>query len=288
MPPDHPAGIIASHPPSLPASQHPSILSALRDLLFPAKCRACGMLFRPPARDDRSISGDENDFQEVMGSFLCPECREGFLPATSPLCPACGEVFISRQGEDHLCGGCIESPKKFRKARAVGVYQNGLLKAVHCLKYKGRTELARPLGALLFAGFRRLWPPGDIDLVVPVPLHAKRMRIRGFNQSMLLLRDWPKPMGLAGFGTFETKIAPDILKRSKPTQPQTGLGRRERMKNLRGAFVVTAPDRVKKQRILLVDDVYTTGATANACAGALRRAKAARVDVLTLARTMGK
>jgi ComF family protein len=228
------------------------------------------------------------DFEDAMAPFLCPECRDGFLPALSPLCPACGEMFVSRQGTDHLCGACIASPRKFRKARAVGVYERGLLKAVHSLKYRGRIELARPLGELLFAGLLEGWAPGDIDLVIPVPLHGGRMRRRGFNQSLLLLRDWPKRMQATGHDLKGLHIAPELLERPKPTASQTGLGRRERMRNLRGAFAVPAPGQVKGRRVLLVDDVYTTGATADACTNALRKAGAARVDVLTLARTMGR
>jgi len=107
--------------------------------------------------------------------------------------------------------------------------------------------------------------------------------MRGFNQSFLLLRHWPGQTAATGI-----RIVSDLLKRSKPTPSQTGLGRRQRMKNLRGAFSVTAPGQVKGRRVLLVDDVYTTGATVDACAAALRKAGAARVDVLTLARTMGR
>jgi len=173
-------------------------------------------------------------------------------------------------------------------ARAAGVYEKGLLKAVHCLKYKGRIELARPLGRLLFSNFQRYWTPDEFDLLLPVPLHRRRIRKRGFNQSLLLLREWPAHMEAARGDAGSIRIAPQLLARTKPTPSQTGLGRKARRKNLRGAFTVTIPRQVKKMRILLVDDVYTTGATADACAGALRRAGAARVDVLTLARTLSR
>jgi ComF family protein len=197
-------------------------------------------------------------------------------------------VFVSRQGADHLCGACIEKPRKFHRARAAGIYEKGLLKAVHCLKYKGRIELARPLGRVLFSSFQQHWQSDEIDILLPVPLHRRRMRSRGFNQSLLLLRDWPRLMTAAGGDAVGIQIAPRLLARSKATPPQIGLGRKERRKNLRGAFTVTTPDQVKKKRILLVDDVYTTGATADACATALRRAGAARVEVLTLARTLSR
>lgn len=229
-----------------------------------------------------------DSFGAVMGPFLCQTCRDGFVPAASPLCPVCGEVFRSREGEDHLCEPCFHSPKKFKKARAVGVYDFGLLEAVHCLKYKGRTELARPLGKLLLECFQKHWPDNDIDIVAPVPLHPKRRRNRGFNQSYLLIRSWPEDSKADGPGLNGVRIAPDLMMRAKPTPPQTGLGRAERMKNLKGAFVISEPDMVKDRRLLLVDDVYTTGATAEACTRVLLKAGAARVDVLTLARTMGK
>lgn len=268
------------------ANQLPKrIISALIEIIFPSRCRACGAFFHPP-KAENPASANSNAFRNAMGPFLCPACLDGFQTAASPLCPACGEVFQSRQGEDHLCGPCIQSPRKFRKARAVGVYEKGLLKAVHCLKYKGRRELARPLGRLLLAGFREHFGPDEIDLILPVPLHSKRMRMRGFNQSLLLLQHWQK--GLNSNGAGGIAIVPELLKRLKPTSPQTGLGRDDRMKNLRGAFAVTDPKKIKNRRVLLVDDVYTTGATVDACAGALLKSGAARVDVLTLARTMGR
>ena len=263
------------------------IAGALVEIIFPSRCRACGSFFRPP-RAGEPGPGNTDIFRNAMGPFLCPACTDGFLPATSPLCPVCGEVFRSRQGEDHLCGPCTQAPRKFRKARSVGVYEKGLLKAVHCLKYKGRRELARPLGKLLLAGLREHWQSDEIDLVLPVPLHPKRMRMRGFNQSFLLVQNWPESLNSNGAGTGGTAVVPGLLKRVKSTLPQTGLGRAKRMKNLRGAFVINTREKIKGRRVLLVDDVYTTGATADACAGALLKGGAARVDVLTLARTMGR
>jgi ComF family protein len=272
-------------------SWHPNmskrILSTLIEIIFPSRCRACGEFFRPP-KGKVQAPWSKDIFRNAMGPYLCPACADGFLPAASPLCPVCGEVFKSRQGEDHLCGPCTQSPRKFQKARAVGVYEKGLLKAIHCLKYKGRRELARPLGGLLLSRLREQWEPDEIDFVLPVPLHPKRMRTRGFNQSLLLVQAWRKSLKPGRTRTSGTEIVPGLMKRVKSTLPQTGLGRTGRMKNLRGAFVVNEPRRVENRRILLVDDVYTTGATADACAGMLLKSGAARVDVLTLARTTNR
>ena len=251
---------------------------ALQSALFPPKCRNCGTLFQPGG-NSHALS-----FEEAMAPFLCPVCREGFAEAASPLCPVCGEIFPSRAGGDHLCGRCLEKPRPFGKARAVGLYDRGLLAAVHCLKYKGRTELALPLGRLLLEGFRKHFGKEGIDLVIPVPLHPRRMRKRGFNQSFQLIRHWPK--WLASEEAME--ISDRVLVRTRKTPSQTGLNRSERLKNLKDAFGVKDPDRIRGLRILLVDDVYTTGATAEACTKALLAAGAGQVDVLTLARTVEK
>ena len=194
----------------------------------------------------------------------------------SPLCSRCGMVFKSREGEDHLCGRCLEHPGVFTRARAAGIYDHTLRIAIHALKFKGRVHLAAPLGELLFDTFQQYWSAADIDVVAPVPLHRNRFRRRGFNQAYLLVRRWRLPAG--------TDIVRDLLVRNRATPPQTGLDRRQRRMNIKNAFSVRRPGRITGKRVLLVDDVLTTGATVNACAGILIQDGAARVDVLTLAR----
>jgi ComF family protein len=152
------------------------------------------------------------------------------------------------------------------------------MKAIHRLKYGGKTALARPLGALARATFCQSWNAGSIDLLLPVPLHMKRLRQRGFNQAYLVNKKWAAQEGIP-FDGF-------ALSRSRWTEPQTTLARAERRKNVRGAFSLLHPDGVKGQRILLVDDVFTTGATVNECARVLMKGGARWVDVLTLARAV--
>ena len=164
-------------------------------------------------------------------------------------------------------------------ARSVGIYERSLRTMIHRLKYGGKLQLARPLGKVLMATFLRYWDNDDIDLVVPVPLHRNRFRERGFNQAYLLVREWD---GLSAGG----RIAPRTLIRHRPTRPQTGLGKRGRIENIRDAFALSGGVSVTGKRVLLVDDVFTTGATAGECAGVLIEGGASRVDVLTLARSV--
>ena len=139
-------------------------------------------------------------------------------------------------------------------------------------------SLAIPLGRLLFDTFRHYWTAGDIDVVAPVPLHRQRFRQRGFNQAYLLVRRWALPE--------DTVVIRDLLVRIRATAPQTGLDRQQRRINIRKAFSVNRHGQSAGKRVLLVDDVLTTGATADACTDALIRDGATRVDVLTLARAL--
>ena len=171
-------------------------------------------------------------------------------------------------------------------ARSAGIYDMALMEAIHCLKYKGKRQLSSPLGVILFSTFIRHWKTKDIDMVIPVPLHIKRFKKRGFNQAYLLIRNWPKIAESVNVSFSDVNICKDILVRQTLTDPQTGLNRKKRMANVKHAFSLKRPSDVKGKRILLVDDVLTTGATADACAHTLMRGGAACVDVLTLAQTL--
>jgi ComF family protein len=249
-------------------------LTSLAEALFPGKCVGCGHLFH------QSMAGwsDAADFTAALAPYFCPHCRRQWTALASPLCRRCGMVFKSREGEDHLCGRCLDRPGAFAKARAAGVYDQSLRCAIQALKFNSMVQLADPLGRQLFNTFRQYWSIGDIDLIAPVPLHQQRFRRRGFNQAYLLIAGWR----LSG----ETVIVRDLLVRHRATTPQAGLDRRQRRSNIKNAFAVRHPGQSTGRRVLLVDDVLTTGATADACARALLRDGAARVDVLTLARAL--
>ena len=293
---------------------------ALKEALFPTQCLVCGSFFHAgmqcinlktllrrlkgldqdtwdPAilihknfvslEQANNYQGNfQNKFMTLMAPFLCTTCSATFLPVESPICSKCGIVFKSRQGEDRVCGDCIEAPKNYGMARSAGVYDQALLSAIHCLKYKGKIQLTRPLGALLFNAFSRYWDKKRIDIIVPVPLHEKKLRIRGFNPSFLLVRNWPRIFEMLNGHFPEIPVVRDILAREKWTASQTGLGRKERLQNIKNAFVVNDTSKIEGKKILLVDDVYTTGATVNECSKMLLKGGSKQVDVLTLARAM--
>lgn len=224
-----------------------------------------------------------------MHRFLCNACAEAFQAVRSPLCPQCGQPFASSHGTDHVCGQCQEHPFYFSAARAAGLYEGGLRTAIQQLKYQRHDALAQPLGRFLWQTLGRYWDPTLIDRVIPVPLHPRRLRQRGFNQAAVLVREWPSLAKGQGYPVPPDWIDRRTLQRRRPTQPQTGLKREERVRNLRRAFQVnprSAGTGIRNLRVLLVDDVMTTGTTADACAQTLMASGAAEVRVLTLARAV--
>lgn len=268
----------------------------LAEAVFPQKCRACRCYWTPapanasvakpylmPGRPDHALN---TVFRQAVSPFLCPDCLSTFEPVASPLCSRCGVMFKSRLGADHLCGACIQCSGTYRHARAGGIYAGALMALIHQLKYRACLSLIHPLGAILQETYRHHWAPQEVDMILSMPLHVRRLRQRGFNQAQLLVDVWADATRrMDGVGPRFAKPR-EVLVRSKPTLPQTGLGKRARRRNIRRAFTVVNRDAVEGRRVLLVDDVYTTGATVEEAAGELMRNGARAVDVLTVARTM--
>lgn len=261
---------------------------AVKKAIFPTRCLACGSLFHAKARTNKDFFLDDsvNVFERLITPFLCSACSFGFLPVAPPICPWCGIMFKSRQGEDHLCGECMSSSKRFRIARSLGIYEKALMDAIHCFKYKGKIQLARPLGTMLFKSFISSWNAHSVDVIMPVPLHNRKLKMRGFNPSLLLVRHWTLFASELKINMPIVPVVRDVLEKIRWTEPQTGLVRKKRIKNVKNTFSINDSSKIEGKRILLVDDVYTTGATANECAKVLLKGGALHVDVLTLARTM--
>lgn len=236
-------------------------LSEISDALFPPSCIACS---------DVLASVQEKGF--------CRECTQSILFITQSRCPVCGIIFPDSPASDHVCGECLEVRPHYSFARAALVYEGIIHDAIHRFKYGRNLTCGRVLADLL-ADFD--FPDMDwsvFDLILPVPLHIRRLRERGFNQSLILARALGKKHGV--------DVDFSLLKRRKLTLTQTGLDKKEREKNIKGAFVVSHPERLRGKNIILVDDVYTTGATINECAKTLKKAGSAQVAVITLARVL--
>jgi ComF family protein len=178
------------------------------------------------------------------------------------------------------CGACQEERPQFARATAFGAYDGELRELIHLLKYEQVLPAAGVLGGMLADAIRKLEVGTSVSMV-PVPLHSSKRRQRRFNQADLIARDALKKLAHDHF-----EFAGKVLVRVKPTVSQIGLTRPQRRENMRGAFRVVHPDRVKGRSILLMDDVLTTGTTASECARVLRKAGAGQVWVATAARTL--
>jgi ComF family protein len=209
---------------------------------------------------------------------FCGACFSKIHFIQSSLCPRCGIPFAGADGGSHLCGDCIVSKAAYSTARAVGRYESTLLEAIHRFKYNGRISIGEALGKLMAEFAYPAFNIRDYSLIMPVPLHPKRLRERGFNQSVVLAKEVSKRLHISL--DFMT------LRRHIYTDPQISLGKKEREVNVRGAFSVTDSARVEGQEIILVDDVYTSGSTVKECARVLMKNRADRVAVLTLARAV--
>jgi len=233
-----------------------SLLRKFIDLLFPPRCVLCRTF-------------DTND-------SLCDACFSSFHKLVSPACTICGGPFPDGIQEDHVCEECIKRKPYFDSAAAPYLYDGAIMDAVHQFKYGGKSHIARVLGPLLAAfGRERLRDLRGIQ-VMPVPLHPRRLRERGYNQSLLLARHVAP-----GLGASLDFLS---LRRTRDTRVQTGLKKNERRRNVRRAFEVTDRNAVKGKTILLVDDVATTGSTLNECARVLRKAGCNEIHCLVLAR----
>lgn len=241
------------------ASSARRFLHALLDVILPPVCHIC-----------------HNHIPDAGRLHICTSCRDHLPLVSSPLCPLCGIPFAGT-GSDHLCGACLTHPPRFDAARAGFFYEGAIRELIHSFKYNQQTQLRYPLALLaleVVSGFATAHAP---HLIVPVPLHCSRLRQRGFNQAVLLGKTLSRHLSLP--------ILPDALVRTRRTEPQIELSSAERRLNVKGAFTVSRDDSVAGKRILLLDDVMTTGSTMNECAKELKKAGAETVIAAAVART---
>jgi len=234
--------------------------SALLDILFPERCLACG----------KGMKGS----QKIS---YCTTCRQDVRLICEPFCTTCGKPFDHAAGGNHLCSFCLMHDWYFKQARAVVRYQSPVTEAVKMFKYRGKMYGLATFAALSQQCLLRQ-PLSQPDVILPVPLHTKRLRQRGFNQAFILCKKI--------FPEWKHKIDPQVLVRHRWIRPQTSLSGIERRRNVKNAFKVNKPEKIKNKKILLVDDVFTTGATVNECARVLLGSQASEVVVFTFARAI--
>jgi ComF family protein len=238
-------------------------MRALLDFILPPHCRLCAA----------STTGSSIP-------WVCQRCWLAIDYVAPPICAQCGQPFAAPlegiASAAHRCGACLSDPPPFERARAVGLYQGVFRNIIHAMKYQRVYGLVQPLAALLQAQFVSHWGAPWPDALVPVPLHWSRLREREFDQALALARYLSKETGIP--------VWVDGLVRQRRTASQVGLNAAQRRRNVQGAFRLQEPQACAGKTLLLIDDVYTTGATIRECARLLRQAKAAWVGAYTLAR----
>jgi ComF family protein len=239
--------------------------SSLFSILFPSDCRICSV-----------------PLTSIASLPVCEPCLGKVVPLDGPLCRHCGEKLFHNVAESEggdLCGMCRRAEPRFRRAAAYGAYEGELRDLIHLFKYKGIRPAGKLLGGLLNQAVKAMAFPDSL-IVVPVPLWSGKRDARGFNQAEALA------LTFMAFQTSSSiQLDTSILVRTRETASQTGLTRHQCRANVRGAFAVLKPEKVKgRSIILIVDDVMTTGTTAGECARVLRRVGAKEVFVATVAR----
>ena len=241
------------------------LLQSIFSVLFPSDCRLC----RTPLHNISTLP-------------VCAECLAEIRPTRAPQCILCGDRLAAAQllMGDGRCPNCRDCPPEFDRAISFAEYKDGLRGIVHLLKYDRVTPVATVLGGMAAQAIGELLPGcrQAVPVLVPVPLHRSRRRLRGFNQAELLARAAAKRL------PQKPEVLCDVLVRQRDTVSQVGLNREERVANVRDAFRVAAAGRVEGRAVILVDDVMTTGTTLSECARVLKQAGAQRVWAVTVAR----
>ena len=234
------------------------------DFVFPAECLECG-----------NFSGDER----VL--MFCKSCWASIALLDGPVCPRCGTPFSSKFVLQHspnfLCGDCRNLPPHFDRALSAAEYTGVLKQAIAQFKFHQKTALGKPLAHICFSQCSDIVDWKQYQHILPVPLHQKRIRQRGYNQSAILARQLARHTGL--------ELQVGNLRRIRHTEAQWPIKERhKRRQNVRNAFSLKYPEKIQERDIILIDDIFTTGATSDECARILKLAGAASVLVLTLGR----
>ncbi len=237
-----------------------SLLADLAGLIYPNVCQFC-----------------EKEIATAKEGYVCERCKSNVKYIEPPFCERCGKPYYGSITVKFICSDCKSSKIYFDRARSAVEYEDIVKKAVHLYKYKGALWIEPMLAEILTTTIQKDLNPSEWDSVIPVPLHFVKYNERGFNQAERLSISISKATAIP--------VNKNVLKRIKYTETQTALNRTKRSENVKNAFVVKDKSGwLNGKRIILVDDIMTTGATVNECARMLRRAGVAKIDVWTFAR----
>lgn len=237
------------------------VLHPVTVTVFPSFCRICGRALEEPGE-----------------KIICGRCLDRVEFHRGPVCPVCGRFYQQPAAEGYPCGQCLEQTPPFSRHRSLGPYSGRLKEALLLFKYKGCEVLGRVLGGMAYEHLAADGLFEGLDFIVPVPLHRKREKERGFNQAELLGRALSDRSGVP--------LLLGVLIKVRYTPAQVSLEAADRETNLRKAFTVRKAGKITGRTVLLVDDVFTTGSTLRECAAELSRAGAREVRALSLARAV--
>ncbi|MCG9129547.1 ComF family protein [Candidatus Poribacteria bacterium] len=232
------------------------VIETALTFLYPAHCKVC----------EKTIG-----LESIP--YLCGYCWDSLEFVTRPWCEICGI-----QSNEEICSECATTPPRYGKLRTIAFYGTILQKIIHLYKFEKKRSLAKYLSDLMIRHLPNDCNFDEYDYILPIPIHKNRLRERGFNQSILISKGISKEIGI--------DICTDALVRSKNTSPQSSLARDARQSNIVGAFEIKNKKLIEGKRILIFDDVYTTGATVNEAVNMLWNEDPLEIDVLTLARTV--
>lgn len=232
-----------------------SIESAIT-FLYPAQCKVC-----------------KEQLGLASAPYICNSCWADIEYIEPPWCEICGIP-----NSENLCEFCATKPPRYGKLRTIAVYESSIQQAIHLFKFEKRISLCKPLSQLIVNYMSNDININDYHCIIPIPIHKKRLRERGFNQSSLLAKGIEKTVGLI--------VLEDVLIKQKNTSSQSSLDREARQNNIKGAFKLQNADKIRDKHVLVFDDVFTTGATIREVVNVLWQADPIEIDVLTLARTL--
>ncbi len=224
------------------------------DLFYPRHCPLCGKIGK---------------YQEEP---VCPDCLKKLKRVQKPQCFRCGKTVESEDVE--FCQDCIRIPKSYVRGYPVFAYSGEIKDAIYDFKYKNQREYASFFADCIYYAYQKVWEGSTFDGIVPVPIHKKKKKIRGYNQAELIAKELGERLA--------TPVYPDFVVRWIPTNPQKELNDKARVKNLKNAFKI-GTNTIKLDKVLLVDDIYTTGATIEACTQVLLKAGVKEVFYTSIA-----